>query len=288
MTLKSKIGYSHQWSNAYYQVNFWCGFCKKIIQASHDPHKPVSPGKGADDNDASNHRWDHIGAHFDKGKLKMDKWLYWECPETIGNLKDVKFVRESHDGKENPRKEVRKKEKQMKEKQMREGPMREWSATQQDAVTAGPNIGKKRKAGKDHPSHQTKRPKLSGKITPVYWECVSLPVLFPFLPHCLPCPSFPIIFPFLTSTQCECGNGPLSIQNHASCPETCGHQRCDGCDGNYARDGGEEAALLRGPHDSWGRNGASPGIDSLLMDLTAEAPEDMVEMGRLGVPWVRV
>ncbi|TID16450.1 C2H2 type zinc finger domain protein [Venturia nashicola] len=213
MTLESKIGYSHQWSNAYYQVNFWCGFCKKIIQASHDPHKPVLPGKGADDNDASNHRWDHIGAHFDKGKLKMDQWTYWECPEKIGNLTDVKFIRDAYDGKVNPRKEERKREKQTEE----------WRKTQGDAEL---DVGRKRKAGEDLLiSQRNSKKKKSVTVEPIYWNC------------------------------CECGNGPISIQNHASCPEKCGHQRCDSCEGNYARDGGEEAAILRGPYDSWGADG---------------------------------
>lgn len=168
MTLESKIGYSHQWSNAYYQVNFWCGFCKKIIQADHDPRKPISPGKGADDNDASNHRWDHIGAHFDKEKLKMDQWVYWEHPEKIGNLKNVKFVRDSHDGKENPRKEERKREK-LKERQMEERRM-----TQADVMLAGPNIGSKRKAGEDFAARRLGKKKKGSSVEPIFWNCVSL------------------------------------------------------------------------------------------------------------------
>lgn len=174
MTLESKIGYSHQWSNAYYQVNFWCGFCKKTIQAAHDPHKPVSPGKGVDDNDASNHRWDHIGAHFDKEKLKMDQWTYWECPENIGNLKDVKFVRASHDGKENPKKEERKREK-LKMKQLEERQRME-----RDADLSGPNIGNKRKAGEDLHRGRGKRKKFFPQES-IYWNCVS-PTSFPRLP----------------------------------------------------------------------------------------------------------
>lgn len=256
MTLESKIGYSHQWSNAYYHVNFWCGFCEKIIQASHDPHKPVSPGKGADDNDASNHRWDHIGAHFDKGKLNMKDWTYWECPEKIGNLEDAKIVRDSYDGKENPRKEVRKKEKQMLELRMK----------QQNAAMSGLKTGEKRKATKDLPHHRSRKTKNS-RITPIYWECVSFTSSL-CLSH--PIPSLRPSFSSLTSPnkppKCECGNGPISVQNHASCPEKCGHQRCDGCEGNYARDGGEELAILRGPYDSWGRNGRSPGSDDTLVD----------------------
>lgn len=163
MTLKSKIGYSHQWYNAYYKVNFWCGFCKKIIQASHDPHKPVSATKGADDNEPSNHRWDHIGAHFDKEKLTMKNWTPWENPEKIGNLKDAKIIRESYDGKENPRKEVRKKEKQIKEERMKQ---------QQTAIISGPKTGEKRKATKDHVPLRSRKTKNSS-ATFIYWNCVS-------------------------------------------------------------------------------------------------------------------
>ncbi|KAE9987499.1 hypothetical protein EG328_002484 [Venturia inaequalis] len=247
MTLESKIGYSHQWSNAYYQVNFWCGFCKKIIQADHDPRKPISPGKGADDNDASNHRWDHIGAHFDKEKLKMDQWVYWEHPEKIGNLKNVKFVRDSHDGKENPRKEERKREK-LKERQMEERRM-----AQADVMLAGPNIGSKRKAGEDFAARRLGKKKKGSSVEPIFWNC------------------------------CECGNGPISIQNHASCPEKCGHQRCDGCEGNYARDGGEEAAIIRGPYDSWGVDGGtSPGSEGTIVG-SADGFGEFDSMGIVGV-----
>lgn len=76
-------------------------------------------------------------------------------------------------------------------------------------------------------------------------------------------------------SKCECGNGPISIQNHASCPEKCGHQRCDGCEGNYARDRGEEVALIRGPYDSWGVGGrTSPDSDGTPVEFAAEHEED--------------
>ncbi|QDS67837.1 hypothetical protein FKW77_007399 [Venturia effusa] len=238
MTLESKIGYSHQWSNAYYSVNFWCGFCAKVIQASHDPHKAVSPGKG-DDNEPSNHRWNHIGAHFDKEKRSMEDWTYWERPERTDRLENAKIIRESYDGKENPRKEARKKEKQMREREMKQ------QATATIDQSGAAKTGDKRKATDDG-SHRRKKAR-KAKTTFIYWSC------------------------------CECGNGPSSIHNHPSCPE-CRHERCDACEGNYARDGGEEAALLRGPYDSWGRDGGSPASDEILVEETGTG----FEMGLRG------
>lgn len=155
MALESKIGYSHQWSNAYYQVNFWCGFCVRVIQVAHDAPRPVVVGKVAEDNDPSDHRWDHIGNHFDKDKLEIKNWKYWECPEKIGSLKEAKFVRDSYgDGKINPQKEERMNKRKL----------------QAQVEASKLKTGEKRKATYSLPHRHRKAHKL---ILPENWHCVS-------------------------------------------------------------------------------------------------------------------
>lgn len=44
-------------------VNFWCGFCKKLI-----PQPPDAPN-------ASENRFKHIGDHFDHDKFVIDDWV---------------------------------------------------------------------------------------------------------------------------------------------------------------------------------------------------------------------
>lgn len=168
MALKCKIGYSHQWLNAYYQVNFWCGFCKKVIQADHDPHKQVGSGntngKGQDDNDPANHRWDHIDAHFKDG-MTIESWVFWEANKVRGeieSLDDAKFVWDTY-GKVNPKKAARKK------LQPKPGTMGHKGRVSQSIT------GEKRKADGELPRPHERRPRV-GRDTVVLdnWNCVSL------------------------------------------------------------------------------------------------------------------
>jgi hypothetical protein len=265
MTLECKIGYSHQWLNAYFQVNFWCGFCKKVIQADHDPHKQVGSGgsgsgsgKGQDDNDPANHRWDHIDAHFKMGMM-MESWVFWEAKKTRGevanktrgeveNLKDAKFVFSVY-GHDNAPKEERRKERPK-------------------ASISQPQVGEKRKAEGELVRHE-RRPR--GRYTKemANWNCVSL-LHFPFIS------SGSFGSSKLTSYKCECFNGPISVKLHASCPgreNNCSHIRCERCQGNYANDGGEEEVLAIGPYDSWRDGHAESPLAEKIMDYHEKGRE---------------
>jgi hypothetical protein len=252
MTLECKIGYSHQWLNAYSDVNFWCGFCKEIIQAKHDPYKlmgstgVIGNGKGQDDNDPASHRWDHIDAHFKEGKT-IESWLFWEANKTLGeieNLKDAKFVWDVY-GKENPEKEKLRKQRATKQKL--------------DAGISQPQVGEKRKA--DNELGRPERRPRGRRTTMVtaFWHCVSL-----F--RCTLLPSHSFWTTKANFAKCDCGNGPISIKLHASCPgreNGCSHVRCKFCEGNYANDGGELEVLANGPYDSW-RNEESPLAEKIM------------------------
>jgi hypothetical protein len=177
MILESKIAYSHQYTNAHYKVNFWCGFCNEVIQADHDPHKLAASvgsgsGKRNEDHDPSNHRWDHLDAHFIKEKKtiydlegnKMTDWTDWTDLEKK-KPRDLKkadfFWRADVYGKENPRKKTKEKKAQG----------RPHHTVREHSKGFTSIAGEKRKADGDI-DRVGRKFRGRNMVTTIYWHCV--------------------------------------------------------------------------------------------------------------------
>jgi len=97
MALQCKIDYSNQWACDYYQMNFWCGFCRQVIPADHEQTTQSAVKKKTDNHKRVNRRYDHIETHFHDGK-KMEDWVFWEANKSAadlaheGSLRDAYFV----------------------------------------------------------------------------------------------------------------------------------------------------------------------------------------------------